>query len=323
MKKLTALILALALIVCACFSIASCGSGDIKVNPDKEEYVIGICQLAVHESLDKATQGFMDALEQELTAKGRMVKFDLQNAAGETNTCTTIMNTFVANDVDLIMANATAALQAAYNATATIPVLGTSVTDYGVALEIENFDGVVGNNVSGTSDAVSFDAQAQMMIDSLGLKAGDAIGVVYCSAEPNSLYQYEAVKAYFESQGITSVTAYTFTDSNDLASVVTGAASNCKAIYIPSDNTAAANDEAIDNICRPAKVPVFTSYASSICYGTMAIDYYELGVETGKMAAKVLLGEEDITKMPVKTVTAIKKYNEDVCAELGISTDTE
>ena len=319
MKKIVSLLLALALSVCACFALASCGSNDIKVNPDKEHYVVGICQLVTHDSLDKATEGFMASLKAELEAAGRTVEFNLQNAAGDTNTCTTIITTLVADDVDLIMANATPALQAAYNGTTTIPVLGTSVTDYGVAFELENFTGVVGNNVSGTSDAVSFDDQAQMMIDTLGLVAGDKVGVLYCSAEPNSVYQYEAVKDYFASKGITTVEAYTFTDSNDLASVVTKAANECKAIYIPSDNTAAANDEAIGNICRPAKIPVFTSYASAICYGTLAIDYYQLGVETGKMAADVLLGRADITEMAVKTIPSVKDFNEEICAELGIN----
>ena len=322
MKKIISTIIALALMISACFTLSACGgSNKIKINPDKEHYVVGICQLVTHESLDKATEGFMAALKSELEAAGRTVEFKLQNAAGDTNTCPTIINSFVADDVDLIMANATPALQAAYNGTTTIPVLGTSVTDYGVAFEIENFNGVVGNNVSGTSDAVAFGDQAQMMIDTLGLVAGDKIGVLYCTAEPNSLYQYEEVKAYFESKGITDVTAYTFTDSNDLASVVTNAAANCKALYIPSDNTAAANDEAIGNICLPAGVPVFTSYASAICYGTLAIDYYELGVETGKMAAKVLLGKEDITEMKVKTISSVKEFNNDICEELGIAVE--
>ena len=124
-------------------------------------YTVGICQLVTHDALDAATQGFQDALIAKLGADN--VKFDLQNAAGDSNTCATIANGFVAEGVDLIMANATPALQAAVAATADIPVLGTSVTEYGVALGIQDFNGTPGGNVSGTSDLAPLEDQAKML----------------------------------------------------------------------------------------------------------------------------------------------------------------
>ncbi len=304
MKKVLSAVLMVVLVM-AMFT--SCGS---------EEYTVGICQLMVHDSLDQATQGFIDALTEEMENAGKSVKFDKQ-VAGEANLCTTVINTFTAKNVDLIMANATPALLAAANATTTIPVLGTSVTDYE-----DTFSGNIPENVSGTSDAVPFDEQATMMIDTLGLKAGDKVGVIYCTNESNSLIQYNAVKELFEAEGIV-VEAYTFSETTELQALTNSAANECKAIYVPSDNTVAQNDTIVGTICTEKKVPVFTSYGGTICYASLAIDYYELGKETGKMAAEVLLGTKTPADIDVKTLTPTVVYNEELCNQLGIEVPAE
>ncbi len=304
MKKIVSLAMALVLCVGACLTLTSCG--------EKTSYTVGICQLMEHESLDKATQGFIDALTEELAKEGKTVTFDTQ-VAGEANLCNTVINTFTAKKVDLIMANATPALLSAANATTTIPVLGTSVTDYS-----DTFSGSIPSNVSGTSDAVPFDEQAKMMIDTLGLVAGDKVGVLYCTNESNSLIQYEAVKALFEAEGVV-VEAYTFSETTELQALVTSAATNCKAIYVPSDNTVAQNDTIVGTICTEKNVPVFTSYGGSVCYASLAIDYYELGRETGKMAAEILLGTKTPADIEIKTLTPTVVYNEELCGQLGIT----
>lgn len=304
MKKVLSAVLMVVLVM-AMFT--SCGS---------EEYTVGICQLMVHDSLDQATQGFIDALTEEMENAGKSVKFDKQ-VAGEANLCTTVINTFTAKNVDLIMANATPALLAAANATTTIPVLGTSVTDYE-----DTFSGNIPENVSGTSDAVPFDEQATMMIDTLGLKAGDKVGVIYCTNESNSLIQYNAVKELFEAEGVV-VEAYTFSETTELQALTNSAANECKAIYVPSDNTVAQNDTIVGTICTEKKVPVFTSYGGTICYASLAIDYYELGKETGKMAAEVLLGTKTPADIDVKTLTPTVVYNEELCNQLGIEVPAE
>ncbi len=302
MKKTIALILAALL---ACCMLVGCGtSGD--------SYTVGICQLMEHDSLDQATQGFVDALTEEINAAGKTVSFDTQ-VAGEANLCTTVINTFTAKQVDLIMANATPALLAAANATTTIPVLGTSVTDYA-----DTFAGNIPANVSGTSDAVPFDEQAQMMIDTLGLAAGDVVGVLYCTNESNSLIQYEAVKALFEAAGIV-VEAYTFSETTELQALVTSMAADCKAVYVPSDNTVAQNDTIVGTICTQNNVPVFTSYGGAVCYASLAIDYYELGAETGRMAADILLEGKAPADIEITTLIPTVVYNEELCSQLGIT----
>ena len=305
MKKISSIVLAVVLIAAMCLSLAGCGSSN------SDAFTVGICQLMEHESLDQATQGFMDALTEELKAAGKTVEIDAQ-VAGDANLCSTVVNTFTARKVDLIMANATPALLAAANASTTIPVLGTSVTDYE-----DTFAGNIPANVSGTSDAVPFDEQAQMMIDTLGLTAGDKVGVLYCLNESNSLIQYEAVKALFEAAGIV-VEPYNFSETTELQAVTTAMAGECRAVYVPSDNTVAANDAIVGTICTEKNVPIYTSYGGAVCYASLSISYYDLGVETGKMAAQVLLGEKEVSDIEIATLTPSIVYNEELCAQLGI-----
>ena len=303
MKKLVSLILVLLLSVGACLAFASCGTAKIKVNPDKSEYVVGICQLVTHDSLDLATQGFKDALKAELEKEGRTVVFKEQNAQNDTNACVTIVNSFVSDDVDLILGNATPALQAAYNATESIPILGTSITEYGVALEIKDFNGTVGSNVSGTSDLAPLEEQAQMMIDVLELTPGRKVGVLYCSAEANSLYQVTEIANFLQQQGV-ETEEFAFVDTSDLPAVTTAACAWSDVIYVPTDNIVANNTSIIDSICQGANTPVVAG-EEGICTGcgvaTLSINYYQLGVITGQMAAKVLLGKEDISTLAIAT----------------------
>lgn len=283
---------------------------------DDAAYTIGICQLVQHEALDAATQGFMDALTEEL---GDKVTFDVQNAQGDSNTCSTIINSFVSKNVDLILANATPALQAAAAGTNTIPILGTSVTEYGVALDISGFTGTVGGNISGTSDLAPLDGQADMLQELF--PDAEKVGLLYCSAEANSQYQVDTIKAFLEEKGY-SCEYYSFSDSNDLSAIVTTAANEVDVIYVPTDNTAASNTEIINNICLPAGIPVIAG-EEGICAGcgvaTLSISYYDLGVGTGKMAARILQGE-DISTMPIEYAPNFtKKYNASICETLGIT----
>ena len=312
MKKLISLTLVLVMLAAA---LSGCGGNNSNSDGTKT-FTVGICQLMVHDSLDQATQGFMDALTEQVTAAGSAVTFDTQ-VAGEATLCTTVINTFTAKKVDLIMANATPALLAAANATTSIPVLGTSVTDYA-----DTFAGNIPANVSGTSDAVPFAEQAQMMIDSLGLNQGDLVGVLYCTNESNSLIQYEAVKALFEAEGI-EVKAYTFSETTELQALTTSMAGEVKAVYIPSDNTVAANDSIVGTICTEKNVPVYTSYGGAICYASLSIDYYQLGYETGKMAAQILLEGKTPADMEITTLVPSVAYNTDLCAKLGITVPAE
>ena len=309
MKRIVAITLALVICLGTCLSLTGCGE-------KKADFTVGICQLMEHESLDKATEGFKTALTAALEAEGKTVAFEEQ-VAGGSDLCTTVVDTFVAKEVDLIMANATPALLAAANATTTIPVLGTSVTDYN-----DTFSGNIPANLSGTSDAVPFAEQAQMMIDSLKLVAGDQVGVLYCSDESNSKIQYEAVKVLFEDKGI-QVKAYTFSETTELEAMVTSACGECKAIYVPSDNTVADNDSVVGNICNEKKIPVYTSYGGAICYASLAIDYYKLGEQTGKMAAQILLGQKTPADIEIATLTPSVVYNKDLCAALGITVPAE
>ena len=281
-------------------------------------YHVGICQLVQHDALDAATQGFQDALVEKL-GEGS-VEFDLQNAAGDSATCATIVNGFVSDEVDLIMANATASLQAAAAATADIPILATSITDYATALDMDSWDGVTGRNISGTSDLAPLDQQAAMIQELF--PDASTVGVLYCSAEPNSQYQSDVITEALTGMGYT-VTPYTFADSNDIASVATNASADCDVIYIPTDNTAASNTSVIDNVCLDAQVPIVAG-EESICKGcgiaTLSISYYDLGYQTGLQAYEVLVNGADVASMQVETAPNVtKEYVASRCEALGIT----
>ena len=335
MKKLLCIAIAAIMVL----ALAACGSNNTQTSengdpssapsdatspsaentaPAEAQYVVGIAQQMTHDALDAATQGFKDALN-EIMGEG-VVEFRDGNAGGEQSNCPTIVDGFVAEGVDLILANGTWPLQAAHAATGDIPILGTSITDYATALNIENWTGTVGNNISGTSDLAPLDQQAEM-IQELFPDAAN-VGLLYCSGEPNSVYQIETISGYLEEMGYTC-TPYAFTDVNDLSSVTQTACDNSDVIYIPTDNTAAGNTETIANVVLAAGVPVVAA-ESGICSGcgvaTLSIDYYDLGYTTGEMAAQILKGEADISTMPVEYAPSVSKlYNAANCETLGLT----
>ena len=325
LSKLTALLLAavMALSLAACAGPGAENSKPVETKGSQGEpaggkYTVGICQQDQHPALDAATQGFKDALVEKLGQDG--VAFKEGNASGDTANCPTIINGFLSENVDLILANATGSLQAAHSATADIPILGTSVTDYATALELENWSGTVGGNISGTSDLAPLDQQAEMLHELF--PDAQNVGLLYCSGEPNSVYQCDVIEGYLKEMGY-SVSRFAFTDTNDVASVAQTACDGSDVIYIPTDNTAAKNTEAIANVVLPAKVPVIAG-EEGLCKGcgvaTLTISYYDIGHIAGEMAYEILANGADISTMPVKSAPqVVKKYNAANCEALGIA----
>ena len=311
MKKLVSIMLA-ALMIVSSIALVSCDTDDGK-------YTVGVCQLVQHPALDAATQGFIDTLKAEF---GENIEILNENASNEPSTCTTIVNNFVSKKVDLMMANATPALQAAAQQE-NIPVLGTSITEYGVALGIDNFNGLIGSNVSGTSDLAPLDQQAQMIIDLF--PAAKKVALLYCSSEPNSEYQVKEIRRLLCEKGIkdADIKDFKFTDSNDVNTVSAAAAAFADVIYVPTDNTAASCAETI--VGAIGNKPLIAG-EEGICKGcgvaTLSIDYYDLGVATGRMAIKILKGEAKIEEMKIEySAEFTKKYNAERCAEIGVDVE--
>lgn len=303
MKKIIALVLAACMMLACCSAIA-------------ETYNVGVLQLVQHEALDAATQGFKDALTEKL---GDAVKFDVKNASGESVNCATIANDFVAAQVDLIMANATPALLACVSATADIPILGTSISHYATALDMnDNWTGTTGINVSGTSDLAPLDGQAAMIKELF--PEAKTVALLYCSGEANSVYQVTEVAKYLAELGL-EAKMYPFADSNDVA-MVADQATECDVMYIPTDNTAAAYTETIANVVLPAGTPVVAG-EEGICRGcgvaTLTISYYDLGYATGLMAYDVLVNGADVATMDIAFAPQFtKKYNPTNCEALNV-----
>lgn len=314
-KKVLSILMASAMTV----SLAACGSSENAASDSdgNKTYTIGILQQLEHPALDAATEGFKDALTDKL-GEGN-VTFDVQNAQGEQANCATIATTFVSNGYDLILANATTALQCSAAATSEIPILGTSVTDYATALEIDDWTGTTGRNISGTSDLAPLDEQENMLVELF--PDAKTVGILYCSAEPNSKFQATEFEKYLEEDGL-AYKEYTASDSNDIASVVQTAISEVDVIYIPTDNTMAGNTETINNITLPAGIPVIAG-EEGICSGcgvaTLSISYYDIGYTAGEMAYEVLVNGADISTMEIKYAPNVtKEYNADICSQLGI-----
>lgn len=305
-------VLLVAVIVVACFTACSNNTS----NKDKV-YKVGICQLAQHEALDAATKGFRDALTEKL---GDKVVFDEKNASGESTNCTTIVSKFVSDKVDLILANATPALTAATEATNTIPIVGTSITDYATALAISDWNGKTGINATGTADLAPLKEQAAMFKELV--PNAKTVGIIYCSAEPNSKYQADIVKSELEALGY-EVKVYTFVDTNDATNVMNEAVSNSQAIYVPTDNTVASNATLLNSIAEPAKVPIIAG-EEGICkkcgVATLSISYYDIGYKAGLMAYEILVNGANPAEMEIAYAdTTTKKYVADRAASIGLT----
>ena len=317
MKKMTALLLACLMIMSLVVGCGSSGEAE-SAGDEAKVYNIGIVQQLEHPALDAASQGFIDACN-ELFGEGN-VKIDLQNGQNEQTNCATISNNFVAANVDLILANATTALQTAAAATNQIPVLGTSITDYATALDIADWNGTTGTNVSGTSDLAPLDQQEDMLVELF--PDVKKVGILYCSAEPNSAYQAKVFGAALDEDNI-AWEAFTAADSNELQSVASAAVESCDVIYIPTDNTVAGATEVVNNVCLPAGVPVIAG-EEGICAGcgvaTLSISYYDIGYKAGEMAYDILVNGADVSTMEIQYAPQVtKKYNAANCEALGIA----
>ena len=316
MKRVLALIVTTLMLL----SLCACGTSN-QVNESGEKvYTVGIVQLMQHVALDQATQGFQDALTEKL---GDQVAFDIQLASGEATNCTTIVTKFVNSDVDLIMANATPAVIAAKEATATIPIIGTSVTDY-VAPEaaIVASNDAPGANVTGYSDMS--DIAAHVELTQKLCPDAKTVAIIYCSAEPNSVIQGDQAKALYEGAGYTVVTL-TASDITTISSVVTAACDQADVIYIPTDNLFAENMESVKNIAEPAKIPVICGEGGMAQAGgtaSVAIDYYVLGYRAGEMAYEIMVNGADPATTPIGFMTAEDMelvINEENVAALGLN----
>ena len=311
MKRTIAALMILVMLV----SLAACGSGK---DEKKDKWTVGVCQLVQHPALDKATEGFIDALKEGLGEEN--VTVIAQNASGDFASCTTVVNDLISRNVDLIMANATPALQAAAAATDSVPILGTSITHYAPALDISEWTGTVGGNISGTSDLAPLDQQAAMIKE--WFPDAKKVAIIYCNSEANSIFQAQEVAGYLADMGIESKN-FTFTDTNDVASVTLTACQYADVIYIPTDNIAAANTEAIANVVLTEKVPVIAGEKDT-CSGcgvaSLSIDYYDLGLATGRMAVRILKEGANISEMPIENAQDLTRYyNKAVCEALGIT----
>ena len=286
----------------------------------KADFKVGVIQWVSHPALDKATNGFKQGIKEALNKVSKTVDIEIKNAAADASAASTIANTFISKGKNLIMANATPAVQVAANSTSTIPVVGTSVTSYEVA-----FGGNIPSHVTGTSDLAPLNKQAEELLT--WYPDANSVGIFYCASEANSAYQAETIGGDLKAlKPSLTVREVTFTDSNDIQQVLSGCVSNFDVLYVPTDNACADNAELIHTICSQARRPVYAG-EESICaacgFATLSIDYFKLGKITGEMAAQILMGTLP-GELPIRYDEDVRKlYNPTIVAELGITTIPE
>lgn len=284
---------------------------------DPAECKIGVIQLTEHVALDAACQGFIDGM---VAAGFKEENITVQNAQGEQPNCVTIANTFVNNGVDLILAIATPAAQAAAQATTEIPILVTAVTDPESAGLVASNE-APGGNVSGTSDMNPIDEQVAL----LQKLCPDAktVGILYCSSEDNSKLQADLAQTTMEAAGL-KVEVFTATDTNDVQAVTQAAVSKVDAIYIPTDNLFASAMDTVALITNPAKIPVICGESNMVEKGGLAtygIDYYNLGQMTAAQAVQVLVDGVDVGTIAIgysSEKDLAVSVNEDTAAAIGV-----
>ena len=313
-NRRNSLSVALAILLPCC--LTACGS-EKSTAVDDGKYYIGICQWEEHSALDEATRGFQEALTDKL---GDRVTFDCQIAEGSTQNCQSILNGFVSDEVDLIMANATSALKTASQATNTIPIVATSITDYGTALNMREWTGASGINVTGTSDLAPIESQADMIFELIP-DAGK-VGILYCSAETNSIFQAQKMESVLVKKGV-YVEIYTVAgaDENEIRSAAEEAVKTCDVIYIPTDNIMASNVSILKEVLVSAGVPMIAG-EEGLCeagIATLSISYYDIGYTAGEMAYEILVEEKKPGEMDVRYAEKFtKKYHVENCEKLGV-----
>ena len=309
-------------------AITGCGDGT-KKDPDKQKaegkvYSVGIVQLVEHQALDDSRKGFIDGLKNKGFIEGKNIKFDIQNAQADQSNLQTIAQRFVNNNVDLCCAISTPAAQTLANATKTIPIVGNAITSFETAKLVKS-DKKPGTNVTGVSDMAPVSAQLD-----LGLKlvpGAKKVGLIYTSSEMNSHVQIAMAKEHLEKLGIAYEEGSVNT-VNDIQEIARGLISRgVDFIYVPTDNIIASATPALVLLTDEARVPVVAAEASLLKSGATAstnIEYYQLGVLSGEMAADILAGKAKPQDMPIqfqKDFTSI--INKEHAEKLGLKIPAE
>ncbi len=305
--------------VLALTGLTGCGGAkEEKATDGSKVAKVAIVQLVEHAALDAANQGFVAGLAEKGFEAGKNVSFDQQNAQADQSNLQTIAQRFMTNKPDVICAIATPAAQTMANATSTIPIVGTAITDYESARLVKSSENP-GTNVTGTTDMNPIDKQIEL-IKTL-VPQVQTIGVIYNSSEVNSQLQVEIAKKEAATLGLKTIEA-TVSTVNDIQQAAQSLIGKVEAIYVPTDNTVASAMPTLAIITNEAKIPVICGEDNVVKAGALAtvgINYYKLGVTTGHMAAKILKGEAKPAEMPIEKQGNYElAINLDLAKKLGI-----
>lgn len=314
MSKKVRLFFAFALILAlAAFPLTGCAEGKA------DTLKIGVVQLVEHPALDASYQGFVDALKEAGYEDGKNISIDYQNGQGEQSNCQTIATQFKNANMDLILAIATPAAQAAANVIKDIPILITAVTDPEDAKLVDSNENP-GGNLTGTSDLTP--VREQMELLQRLLPEAKKVAILYTSSETNSVFQANLAKEAAEDLGL-EVSESTISSSNEIQQVVESVLDSADAIYIPTDNTFANAMATVTMVTEAAGMPVIVGEENMVNgggLGTIGINYYNLGYQTGEMAVRILKDGADPADMPIEYQEDVSVcINTDMAESLGIT----
>lgn len=312
-KKILIVLCVMLVLVVAALPLSGCqksGSDVIK---------IGVVQLVEHPALDASYNGFVDALKAAGYVDGDNISIDYQNGQGEQANCQTIATQFKNSNVDLVLAIATPAAQAAANVISDIPILITAVTDPVSAMLVDSY-ARPGGNLSGTSDLTPVREQLELMQQLL--PDVKTVAILYTSSETNSVFQANLAKEAAADLGLEIIES-TISSSNEIQQVVESVLDSCDAIYIPTDNTFANAMATVTMITEQAGMPVIVGEENMVYGGGLAttgINYYNLGYQTGEMAVRILKDGADPAEMPIEYQKDVSIcINTDMAAILGVT----
>ena len=325
-KKVLSVILAA---VCTMGLMAGCGAegskGSTQSGTKGDSYTVGISQFAEHGSLDNCREGFLEGLKEEGIEEGKNLKVDYQNAQTDTGTASTIADSFVSEKVDMICAIATPCAASAYNSAmnADIPTVYTAVSDP-VAAGLAKEDGSSVGNITGSSDVLPVEEQLKMIREMM--PDAKKIGILYTTSEANSCSTIEEYKELADKYDFEIVDTGINT-SADIEIAASDLVSKVDCLCNLTDNTVVNALQTVLDKANGAKIPVFGSEIEQVksgCVASMGIDYYQLGIETGKMAAKILKGEEKASDTPFITASKAELYVNTAAADkIGMTLDAD
>lgn len=306
------------LLTASLLALAACGESSNTSEENDGIKTVGVLQLVEHGSLNAAYEGFKEGLAEAGYTEGENLTIEYQNAQNSQDNLKSMSERLVNASPDLLLGIATPAAVSLANETTDTPIVVTAVTDL-VGAKLADSNEEPGRNITGTSDMVPIEQQINLLLSIV--PDAKTIGIMYNAGEANSKIQADLAEEALKAAGV-DVKVLTANTTNDVQQVTTSLAKDVDGIYVPTDNTFASAAAIVGEVAKETKTPIVAGSVEQVDDGALAtygIDYKSLGIQTGKLAAKILDGDAEPATTPVETADNLELVvNEEMAAALGI-----